>query len=237
LAVQSNLKSIGQRRSFIEEQRRSQIVDTAIQTIATQGFSQASLAEIAKEAGISKGVISYHFDGKEELVEEILRSLLRKPAEFVKERVSRATTALEKLRAYVEANFDFMRDNRVGYVALVDLWGQRGFGRDSLNADAYEPSRHYLAHLLEEGQRTGEMRALSVKPAASLIQGAIDGVMLQWVLDEKAIDLDVAKQEVVAMVLSHVSSRSELGREEALAPSGEERGERARRAQAKENIL
>jgi TetR/AcrR family transcriptional regulator, fatty acid metabolism regulator protein len=204
LAVQSNLKSIGQRRSFIEEQRRSQIVDTAIQTIATQGFSQASLAEIAKEAGISKGVISYHFDGKEELVEEILRSLLRKPAEFVKERVSRAATASEKLRAYIEANFDFMKLNRMGYVALVDLWGQRGLGRNSLNVDAYEPSRHYLAHLLEEGQRTGEMRALPVMPTASLIQGAIDGVMLQWVLNEKAIDLDVARDEVVEMVLRQV---------------------------------
>ncbi len=203
--MQSNLKSIGQRRpSFIEEKRRTQIVDIAIETIATQGFSQASLAEIAKKAGISKGVISYHFDGKEELVEEILRSLMRKPADFVKERVSRAAAAAEKLRAYVEANFDFMKANRVGYVALVDLWGQRDSGRNSLNADAYEPSRHYLAHILEEGQRRGEMRAFPVMPTASLIQGAIDGVMLQWVLDEKAIDLDVARDEVVKMVLCHV---------------------------------
>jgi AcrR family transcriptional regulator len=204
--MQSNLKSIGQRRSFIEETRRSQIIDIAIQTIATQGFSQASLAEIAKEAGISKGVISYHFDGKEELVEEILRSLLRKPAEFVKERVSRAGSALEKLRAYIEANFEFMKRNRVGYVALVDLWGQRDSAgaRNSLNADAYEPSRHYLAHILEEGQRAGAMRELAMTPTASLIQGAIDGVMLQWVLDEKAIDLDVAREEVVNMVLGHV---------------------------------
>jgi len=179
-------------------------VEIAIQTIATQGFSQASLAEIAKKAGISKGVISYHFDGKEELVEEILRSLLRKPADFIKERVSRAQSAVEKLRAYVEANFEFMKMNRVGYVALVDLWGQRDSGRNSLNADAYEPSRHYLAHILEEGQRTGEMRAFPVMPTASLIQGAVDGIMLQWVLDEKAIDLDVAKEEVVSMVLRHV---------------------------------
>lgn len=181
-------------------------MEIAIQTIATQGFSQASLAEIAKKAGISKGVISYHFDGKEELVEEILRSLLRKPAEFVKERVSRAESALEKLRAYIEANFEFMKRNRVGYVALVDLWGQRdgADGRNSLNADVYEPSRHYLAHILEEGQKAGEMRALAVMPTASLIQGAIDGVMLQWVLDEKAIDLDCARDEVVNMVLRHV---------------------------------
>ena len=204
--MQSNLKSIGQRRpSFIEEKRRNQIVEIAIQTIATQGFSQASLAEIAKKAGISKGVISYHFDGKEELVEEILRSLLRKPADFIKERVSRAQSAVEKLRAYVEANFEFMKMNRVGYVALVDLWGQRDSGRNSLNADAYEPSRHYLAHMLEEGQRTGEMRAFPVMPTASLIQGAVDGIMLQWVLDEKAIDLDVARDEVAKMVLRHVT--------------------------------
>jgi AcrR family transcriptional regulator len=222
LAVQSNLKAVGQRRSFIEEKRRSQIVETAIQTIATQGFSQASLAEIAKEAGISKGVISYHFDGKEELVEEILRSLLRKPGEFVKERVSRAATASEKLRAYIEANFDFMKRNRVGYVALVDLWGQRddGGGRNSLNVDAYEPSRHYLAHILEEGQRAGEMRELALMPTASLIQGAIDGVMLQWVLDEKAVDLDVAKQEVVSMVLRHVSEGSARGEQ----PSAQDNG-------------
>lgn len=204
--MQSNLRSVGQRRSFIEEKRRSQIVDIAIQTIATQGFSQASLAEIAKEAGISKGVISYHFDGKEELVEEILRSLLRKPAEFVKERVARAETPLEKLRAYIEANFDFMKANRVGYVALVDLWGQRDSGHNSLNADAYEPSRHYLAHILEEGQESGAMRSFPVMPTASLIQGAIDGVMLQWVFDEKAIDPDVARDEVVRMVLRHVTS-------------------------------
>jgi AcrR family transcriptional regulator len=208
LAVQSNLRPVGRRRSFIEEKRRSQIIEIAIQTIATQGFSQASLAEIAKKAGISKGVISYHFDGKEDLVEEILRSLLRKPAEFVKERVFQAKTPIDKLRAYIEANFDFMKSNRVGYVALVDLWGQRdgSGGRSSLNADAYEPSRHYLAHFLEEGQRAGEMRWLPVIATASLIQGAIDGIMLQWVLDEKSIDLDVAKREVVSMVLAHVTA-------------------------------
>jgi len=70
--------------------------------------------------------------------------------------------------------------------------------------DAYEPSRHYLVHLLEEGQRRGEIRALPVVPTAALIQGAIDGVMLQWVLNEKAIDLSVAREEVARMVLSHV---------------------------------
>lgn len=211
--MRTNTQPSGQKRpSFIEEARRRQIVDTAIQTIASRGFSQASLAEIARKAGISKGVISYHFAGKDELVEEILRSLLREPAEFIKERVSRAASALDKLRAYVAANFEFMASHRDGYVALVELWGLRGGpAHNHFNAEAYEPSRRYLSGLLEEGIGSGEFRRVPVETTASLIQAAIDGVMLQWVFDEEAIDLDVSREEVVGMITSHVRTRSRKG--------------------------
>lgn len=193
--------------TFIEEARRRQIVETAIETIAQQGMSQASLAEIARKAGCSKGVISYHFNGKDELIEEILSYLLREPAGFIKERVSGAQTALGKLRAYVEANFEFMEAHRDGYIALVDLWGSRGAARDTnrFNADAYEPSRHYLANILEAGGKSGELRELPVFATASLIQATIDGIMLQWVFDPEAIDLQACCREIVEMVSSHVA--------------------------------
>ncbi len=222
--MRSELEPAGQKKpSFIEEARRRQIVETAIQTIATQGFSQASLAEIAKKAGISKGVISYHFSGKEDLVEEILRSLLSKPAEFVKERVSRFDKAPDKLRAYVEANFEFMKAHRDHYVALVDLWGHRGSPGESnpFNREAYEPSRHYLAHILEQGRERGELRHVPVPTTASLIQATIDGVMLQWVLDEQAIDLDTSSQEVLEMILNHVIPRSSASSSAKFSERGE----------------
>ncbi|MEV7908062.1 TetR family transcriptional regulator, partial [Streptomyces anulatus] len=47
-------------KSFIERARRAQIIASAIEVIAEHGFANASLARIAKHAGISKGVISYH---------------------------------------------------------------------------------------------------------------------------------------------------------------------------------
>ena len=194
--------------SFIEEARRRQIVETAIRTIATRGYSQASLSEIAREAGISKGVISYHFEGKVELVEEILSRLLREPAEFIKERVDACERAMDKVRAYVTANFEFMKTHRDHYVALVDLWESRG--TDSGNrfgAEAYEPSRAYLSRILEAGEAGGEFRRLSHATVASVIQAAIDGVMLQWVFDEKAIDLDTCRDQILEMVTLHVVIR------------------------------
>jgi len=196
------------RSSFIEEARRRQIVETAIRTIARRGYSHASLAEIAREAGISKGVISYHFEGKDDLIEAILARLLREPAEFIKKRVDACDTALAKLQAYIRANFEFMQANRTGYVALVDLWESRDSsrGRNQFNADAYEPSRRYLSRILEAGQRQGEFRRLEPHTAASVIQASIDGVMLQWVFDERAIDLDACREEILAMISRNLSA-------------------------------
>ena len=192
--------------SFIEEARRKQIIDTAIETIAAQGYDKASLAEIARAAGISKGVISYHFAGKDELVEEILTFLLREPAAFIKHRVDACERAIDKLDAYIRANFDFMREHRVGYVALVDLWNSRSAsaGTNKFDHEAYEPSRRYLRRILEEGQQSGAFREMPLRTMASLVQASIDGVMLQWVFHEDAIDLDEACQEITRMIRTHV---------------------------------
>lgn len=197
----------GRRRSFIEEARRRQIVDTAIRTIAERGISQTTLAEIAKECGISKGVISYHFDGKDELITEVLTSLVRAPAEFVKERVERADTFAGKLRAYVEATLLYIERNRADFVALVDLWGSTGVseGRRHFNQEAYEPSRHYIAHILEAGAAAGEFRPVAARTMASVIQAAIDGVMLQWVFEPDGIDLAACREELLAMITGHIA--------------------------------
>ena len=196
----------GGKVSFIEAARRKQIVDTSIRTIATRGYSRTSLAEIAREAGISKGVISYHFDGKDALVEAVLLRLLKEPAEFIKKKVDRCERAVDKLQAYISANFEFMERHRDNYVALVDLWGSREgpAGTTTFNAEAYEPSRKYLMRILEDGQKTGAFRSLPLRTMASVIQGSIDGVAMQWVFDEDSIDLETSCAEIVQMITRHV---------------------------------
>ena len=209
LVMRPNSKVAGQ-PSFIEAARRRQIVDTAIQTIASHGYSRASLASIARDAGISKGVISYHFAGKDDLVEEILSRLMREPAEFIKQRVDACDSAGDRLRAYVAANFDFAKSHRNHLLALVDLWGRRdpaGRGRNRFDAEAYEPSRRYLSRILEAGSRTGELTPVSGKAMASVIQAAIDGVLLQWAFDPKSVDLDACRDEIQSMIACHLTPR------------------------------
>lgn len=66
----------GQPRStFIEAARRAQIVDATISVVAENGYKAASFARIAKRASISPGLITYHFDKKEELMRAVLETV------------------------------------------------------------------------------------------------------------------------------------------------------------------
>ncbi|MFD0887451.1 TetR/AcrR family transcriptional regulator [Streptosporangium algeriense] len=187
--------------TFIEETRRRQIVDGAITTIAGAGLAQASLARIADEVGISKSVISYHFDGRDELIEEIVTSLLAESNRFIRSRVERETGGPARLRAYIEASFAFMAGHRENFVAMVDIWGSFGTAeaKRAFNATAYDPCRRHIEAILRRGQQEGDFRDFTPRTLASTIQGAIDGVMLQWVFDEAAVDLAECAAELTTM--------------------------------------
>ena len=56
--------------------RRAQIVEAASRVIARKGFHNATLAEVEAEAGISRGMMTYHFPTKEGMVLAVFDSLL-----------------------------------------------------------------------------------------------------------------------------------------------------------------
>lgn len=53
---------------FIADTRREQMMDATIETLNEIGYKKVSLSKIAKRAGISTGLISYHFSGKDDLI-------------------------------------------------------------------------------------------------------------------------------------------------------------------------
>jgi len=164
----------------------------AIDTIAELGYGQASLARIAEAAGTSKGVIIYHFGGKDELIRELAAELVARGAAYMRPRIEAEQTGMGMLRAYIESNLAFMAENRNHVVATVEI---------ALNARAADGSRLFSAafqdrsvasarELLVHFQRTGEFRA-SFDPLvmARAIRAGIDNVASLLVADP---GLDIA---------------------------------------------
>ena len=191
-------------RSFVTNARRAQIVDAAIDTIAEVGYAHASLARIAVRLGISKGVISYHFAGKDDLVAEIIRQVLAQARAHMEPRINSKTTGPEMLRAYIESNLEFIRDNpnqlnavmEIARAAVAD--GKHPFRP---NADA---GLRILAEMLTRFQNTGELRRdFDPDAMAMAIRASIDAATRRVI--DPAFDIDRYASEVAT--LFHLATR------------------------------
>ncbi len=195
--------AVKQKKStLIEEVRRKQIIDTAIEAIARDGFAQTTIAEIARHAGVSTGVITYHFKNKDELLEQCIRRLFEAPNAYVIEKVDMQHTYTLKLKTFIEANIEFMLKNRSHSTAMVSSFGafNSETARHRILARQYTEIRKYPNRILEGGKTKGEFRYFSTETMAQLIFGTLEGLMNQWVLSEKEIDLPLCSENLIDMV-------------------------------------
>ncbi|MGA8113488.1 MAG: helix-turn-helix domain-containing protein [Actinocatenispora sp.] len=195
-------------RSFIEEARRAQIIACAIEVIAELGYGQTSLARIAERAGISKGVISYHFAGKDELIAELAKQVVVDAEAGMRPAIEALPDADGKLCAFIETNLDFMGSHRSKLVALVEIQANaRNVGAAPLPDMVGEQSAIAgLERILRLGQRTGQFRAFSTRVMAVSIRAALDAVSAQLVADP---DLDLRGYAKELIALFRAATRAE----------------------------
>lgn len=194
-------KSDGQKRqTFTEAARRAQIIECAIVSIATLGYAQASLAQIAKRAGISKGVITYYFPSKEELIEQVVKDMTTAATSFMGPQIEVSPTATTKLQAYLRSNIAYIAAHRMQMAAIIDIVlnvrtedGQRRYqpGRE-------EPALQALEAMLRQGLDEGEFRAFDPRVMALTIRGAIDAVG-RFLVAHPTLDGEVYAQELVTL--------------------------------------
>lgn len=84
------------------EQRRAEIAEIAAEIIAEGGLEAATLREIARRSGFSKGIIEHYFDGKSELIDAALAWANQRYFERV-ERATAGLVGLDALRARLKA--------------------------------------------------------------------------------------------------------------------------------------
>jgi AcrR family transcriptional regulator len=187
-------------RTFIEEARRAQIVQCAIDTIATHGYTQASLARIAKLAGLSAASISYHFGSKDELIQAVVTEVAKLATDLMLPPILAQTNATDALRVYLELNLEFMSRHRMPVLALMEIitHAQSGPGRDGPYAAQHEVALTDIEKVLTWGQRTGEFREFDLRTMAMAIRGAVDSVPPQLMRDPQ-LDMGRLARELTTL--------------------------------------
>lgn len=191
------------KQSFIAEARRAQIIDAAIKTLDEIGYVQASLAQIAKRAGISTALISYHFTDKDDLMNHVLMNLLEKSTSYILERVRQHNTPHEKLNAFIVASLAYQGTHPAHNSALIEIvFNARTPDKIpyyKLSDDEEEPLLSELQQILLDGQEKGDFGIFNMDVMSSLIQGAIGEYMLSTAVTKK-VDLETYSSQLIKII-------------------------------------
>lgn len=169
-------------------------MQAAIQTIAEVGYQRASYMQIAQRAGLSStGLISYHFTSKDDLINQVVATVVADGQAFMLPRIEAASPGSDRLRAYIESNLQFMGTHRSHMIAVAEILSAPPRSRDGQVAPYALHHERGLAQLesyLREGQRIGLMRRFSVTVMSTVIRAAIDTAAYRLVVEP---DLDLAR--------------------------------------------
>lgn len=164
-------------RSFIEAARRDQIVQAAVETLAEVGYAKASFARIAEHAGISAGLISYHFDHKAELFQQVVEDINALMDTWLTRHIGDAGTYREALQRLIEGFVLFCDSHRAHVLALGQvLAGAGGQENRELVRSQREQSVGQIEQMLREGQEHGEFRDFSPRFVAVALLGSLEAI-------------------------------------------------------------
>lgn len=188
-------------RTFTERARRAQIMRCAIDALADLGFTGASLAEIARRAGVSKGVVSYYFAGKDELLGHVLFDVYGRAGAAIAERIAQEEEPAAVIRGYLEANLSFLAENLADIRAVVEIAAnaRNPDGTPRFAVQGEDPVLVQLQELLQSGKDAGTFGDFDARSMAVLIRGAIDTASGRLVNDP-AFDIDTYTRQLVSVV-------------------------------------
>jgi TetR/AcrR family transcriptional repressor of nem operon len=158
----------------------SQILDAAERLVQERGFNGFSYADVARELGVTKAALHYHFASKAELGDALIDRYAARFLDALARVDVERSDAIDKLRAYAQLYADVFQDDRMclcgmlaaDYATLPDPMRERV-------VRFFDDNEAWLADVLEAGQKTGTVRFTGpARAVAQTLIGGLEGAML-----------------------------------------------------------
>lgn len=175
--------------------RRAQIVRATVRCLAREGYTRLTMKKVAREAGVSQGILHYYFADKRAMLVATLTAVSHDLDRRVAAAQSRAPRdPAARLRALVRACLEVAVRRPEFWVVFLEFWGEMVHDRQlrEVNAEVYARTRRLVGRLIAEGVRAGRFRAVAPERAAAVVLGLVDGVALQLTFDPRAFTVGEA---------------------------------------------
>ena len=183
---------------------RERLIAAAFRVVAREGLEAASVKAIAADAGLTPGLLHYHFPTKAALLEAVLRAALANYLEVSRQR-REATPADDQIAAYfrwaraaLAVERDFFKV-RLAFAAAALTNPELATVLRDLNAAAANETALMLAAARREATPTARDREIG-----GLLKALTDGVMLSW-LSDTDFPIDTAADDIEQAVLGWIA--------------------------------
>ena len=166
--------------------RRRQLLDVALEVFAQRGFHGASMAEVAKAAGVTKPVLYQHFGSKRDLYLQLLDDVGQRLLEEVQKATAAAGGPRQQVAAGFVAYFQFVADQESAFRLLFGGDGREADPEFALAVRRVEDAMADAIALLIEADIDDEHRRL----LAYGIVGLAEATSRHWVLTGRRESVD-----------------------------------------------
>ena len=186
-------------------ERRAELGEAALQTLATLGYARTSLREIAQNSEFSHGVLHYYFTDKLDLILCSVRQYKARCVKRYDEVTASATSVEELVKGFADSLGETMRAEATMHRLWYDLRAQSLF-EEAFRADVAEIDKSLEKMIWRVMSRVAELAGEPLRLPANVLYATFDGIFQQCLLkhlagDKKAV---AAMQKDVRLVVSQL---------------------------------
>lgn len=183
--------------------RQRQLIDATLEAINEVGMHDATIAQIARRAGVSTGIISHYFKDKNGLLEATMRDITSQLRHAVLHRLHALPGARAelRLRAIVAGNFDETQISHAAMKAWLAFWAS-SMHQPMLYRLQQVASKRLLSNIVAEFRR--ELPREQAQQAGYGLAALIDGLWLRAALSGKPFNLSLAQALTTHFISQHL---------------------------------
>lgn len=170
------------KKDVVTEFRTAEILQAAYRVFAEQGFERATIAEIARAAGVAKGTVYLYYPSKQAVHAAALHRSAAELVDRTRAAVEGATGGAGKVRAFIESTLGYFEEHR-DFFRLHNSQSGRSLCRHGQHGkpidELYQEQLKALEKLLQDAVRRRAIRPLRTDAAAVAILQITRGVVAQ----------------------------------------------------------
>ena len=189
--------------------RRERILDAAFSVFSQRGYRQAGVDEVGRQAETSKGGVYFHFPTKEALFLELLRTTADRLTSKVERSIAPYDDPIERADVALETVLGVFAGHRtMARLFLIDAVGAGSEFQAELQR-LHERFAAIITRQLDDAVEAGIIEPLDTEIAGMAWFGALNEVVMRWLMAEQDGRLEDAYPTLRAILLRSVGIPSE----------------------------